>query len=223
MLRKSIINKSKTLGLTFATILFSAPIHAYQQGYGGTYGDSGGDSSSGMGMGMGSGSGSYTGSGYNYQRPPRPPMRPFDYQRSPMPPMRPYGYQRPPMPPMRPYGYQRPPMTPMPSYGYRSAPMTPPASSAAPSAPAEQAGDSITAKIQGMAFQPLNLTVKAGATVTWVNNDNAPHTVTGTNTGLLASGTLNRGDRYSITFDQPGTYNYYCKFHPNMRASITVE
>ena len=220
MLQQSITNKSKIIGFAFTAVVLSSPVQAYQHTATDMYDNSGGGSTSGMGMGMGSGSGSYGGYGYDYQRPPRPPMRPYDYQR---PPMRPYGYQRPPMPPMQPYGYQRPPMPPMPSYGYRSAPMTPPAASTTPSMPAEQVADSITATIQGMAFQPLNLTVKAGATVTWVNNDNAPHTVTGTNTGLLASGTLNRGDRYSMTFDKPGIYNYYCKFHPNMRATITVE
>ncbi len=175
-------------------------------------------SGSGMGMGMGSGSGYDAGSGYygnpgyGYQRPPRPPMRPYGYQRPAMPPMRPYGAERPPMPPMRPYG------------GYRSQPMNPPAAAAESSVSSEApASSTLTIDIQGMAFQPASVTVKAGAKVTWVNRDGAPHTVTSMDSGPLASGTLNRGASYSMTFDDPGTYTYYCKFHPNMRASIIVE
>ncbi|MDJ0831984.1 MAG: cupredoxin family copper-binding protein [Gammaproteobacteria bacterium] len=102
--------------------------------------------------------------------------------------------------------------------------MTPPAAATpAPSAPAEAAAGEVTLNIQGMAFQPASMTVKAGSTVTWVNNDSAPHTVTSTDGGPLASGTLNRGSSYSVTLDQPGTYNYVCKFHPRMRASIVVQ
>lgn len=66
--------------------------------------------------------------------------------------------------------------------------------------------------------QPL--TVSVGTTVTWVNKDGAPHTVTG---GPLDSGTLNRNDSYSFTFTEPGTYEYICAFHPSMKHTIIVQ
>ena len=221
MLNQPFMKTAKLAAIALASFSFSLPGHAYQNQYsdhyGGTYGDAYGDtyggsrSGSGMGMGSGSNSGYYDrrGYGYDYQRPPRPPMRP-------------YGYQRPPRESMRPYGYQRPPREPMRPYGYRNAPMTPPAAAAAP-AQTEAATAGTRISIQGMAYQPTMMKVKSGSTVTWVNNDSAPHTVTSTDGGPLASGTLNRGNSYSVTLDQPGSYSYYCKFHPNMRATIIVE
>jgi amicyanin len=92
-----------------------------------------------------------------------------------------------------------------------------------PASQEQAAAAGITVSIQGMAFDTTTLTVKAGETVTWINNDVAPHTVTSTDGGALASPTLNRGGSYSMTFEQPGTYAYYCKFHPNMRATVVVE
>jgi len=65
--------------------------------------------------------------------------------------------------------------------------------------------------------QPL--TVKVGTTVTWINHDSAPHTVTG---GPLNSGTMNQHATYSYTFTEPGTYDYICAYHPNMRHRIIV-
>ena len=86
---------------------------------------------------------------------------------------------------------------------------------AAPAAPGEVA-------IQGFAFGPDALTVGAGTTVTWTNLDSADHTVT-QNGALLDSPDLATDDTYEVTFAEPGTYEYFCKFHPAMRAAITVE
>ena len=221
MFNQPIVKTGRIIGITLATLTLSLPGHAYD--YGGSYGGydnrSGGGmgmgsgSGSGSGMGMGSGSGYYDrrGYGYDYQRPPRPPLRPGRFQREPMRPYGGYQYQRPPREPMRPYG------------GYRQAPMTPPAATTPAAPAAEAAAGNINIAIQGMAYQPATMTVKAGSTVTWTNNDSAPHTVTSSDGGPLASGTLNRGNSYSITLDQPGTYNYICKFHPRMRATIVVQ
>ena len=77
-------------------------------------------------------------------------------------------------------------------------------------------------RIEGFAFGPAAVTVEAGATVTWENFDGATHTVT-QNGGLLDSPDLRTGSTYDVTFEEPGTYEYFCKFHPAMRATITVE
>ncbi len=80
-----------------------------------------------------------------------------------------------------------------------------------------------TVNINNFAFNPPNITVAPGTKVTWVNNDQAPHTATATDpAGAFDSGTLQPGQRYSITFDQPGTYTYHCVIHPFMTGTVTV-
>jgi plastocyanin len=72
------------------------------------------------------------------------------------------------------------------------------------------------------AYSPGNFTVKAGKTVTWVNKDTTPHTVTSITSGLFDSGNLNSGQTWSHVFAQNGVYKYYCTLHSWMRGNITV-
>jgi plastocyanin len=76
--------------------------------------------------------------------------------------------------------------------------------------------------MQGIAYQPAELTVPAGTTVTWKNLDSVTHDVTSTDGNFTSSGNLNNGDTYQVTFDQPGTYSYHCVHHPGMNGTITV-
>ena len=80
----------------------------------------------------------------------------------------------------------------------------------------------VTVTIQNYAYDPPTLQVQAGTTVTWINQDAAPHTVTSLSGSELASDTLNKGGTYSHTFTTPGTYDYYCTIHPYMKASVEV-
>src|SRR5215212_4779176 len=82
-------------------------------------------------------------------------------------------------------------------------------------------GKTMTVSIKGFAFNPPNATVAPGTTVTWVNDDQAPHTATA-NDGAFDSGTLQPGQSYSFVFDKPGTYAYHCNIHPDMTGTITV-
>ena len=75
--------------------------------------------------------------------------------------------------------------------------------------------------IQNFAFQPANLQVKAGTTVTWTNQDTAAHTVTFRD-GTKGSGLLQQGQSFSYTFASPGTFAYYCAAHPNMVGQVIV-
>lgn len=80
--------------------------------------------------------------------------------------------------------------------------------------------------IIGFSFDPGEITISAGTTVTWQHDSNAPHTVTA-DSGLFRSPTLNNGDEFSFTFEEPGTYAYYCEFHggpdgSGMSGLITV-
>jgi plastocyanin len=80
----------------------------------------------------------------------------------------------------------------------------------------------IEVKIDNFTFNPQQITVNAGDTVTWVNHDDIPHTVT-SKTQVFRSKAMDTDDRFSFTFANPGTYAYFCALHPHMTGSIVVE
>ncbi len=82
------------------------------------------------------------------------------------------------------------------------------------------AADEVT--IADFAFDPAELEVAAGATVTWTNNDSATHTVESDDETLM-SDDLPNGATYEMTFDEPGTYEYVCGIHPNMAGTVIVK
>src|SRR4030042_449210 len=77
--------------------------------------------------------------------------------------------------------------------------------------PTQTQGNAVS--IQNMAFSPATLTVSAGTTVTWTNNDTTIHTVT-SNTGLFESVQMSKGSNFSYTFNHIGTFAYHCSIHP---------
>jgi plastocyanin len=79
-----------------------------------------------------------------------------------------------------------------------------------------------TVKIENFTFDPPRLLVKLGTMVTWINEDDIPHTVTST-TKLFRSKALDTDDRFSFTFSAPGVYEYFCSLHPHMKGAIVVE
>ena len=91
-------------------------------------------------------------------------------------------------------------------------------------APSAEARDNaVTVSIQDFFFSPADIIVQPGTTVTWVNNGQAPHTVTATDpAGTFDSDTLQPGETFSFTFKQSGTYAYYCAIHPFMKGTVTV-
>jgi plastocyanin len=76
--------------------------------------------------------------------------------------------------------------------------------------------------IDQFAFLPQRITVKAGTSVIWINDDDVPHTVA-SSSKLLKSKTLDTKDKFSFTFTTPGTYEYFCSLHPHMTGAIVVE
>lgn len=89
---------------------------------------------------------------------------------------------------------------------------------------AEPGSNEIAIEIKDFAFLPDNITVAVGTTITWTNRDPVAHTATATdNPGTFSSGNIAPGDSFSSTFDKPGTIPYVCVYHPNMRATVTVE
>ena len=77
-------------------------------------------------------------------------------------------------------------------------------------------------KIDNFAFAPQRIVVQAGTTVTWINADDAPHTVA-SSTKVFKSGALDTEDKFSFTFTTPGTYEYFCSLHPHMTGTVLVE
>jgi plastocyanin len=75
--------------------------------------------------------------------------------------------------------------------------------------------------IKGFAFAPNSITVKAGTTVTWTNEDSVTHTVT-SDTGLFDSGGLNKGGTFSYTFTTEGSYPYHCTPHASSMAGTVI-
>jgi plastocyanin len=78
-----------------------------------------------------------------------------------------------------------------------------------------------TIKIDNFAFGPPDLTVAAGTTVTWTNEDGEVHRVNDDHNGF-SSAALDTNDSYSHTFTTPGIYHYFCSIHPYMVGKIVV-
>ncbi|HEY6994053.1 MAG TPA: cupredoxin family copper-binding protein [Xanthobacteraceae bacterium] len=89
-----------------------------------------------------------------------------------------------------------------------------------PAVAAQAAG--LEVKIDNFTFTPQRLTVKAGTTVTWINEDDSPHTVA-SSTKAFKSKALDTDDKFSFTFTTPGAYEYFCSLHPHMTGTIVVE
>ena len=77
-------------------------------------------------------------------------------------------------------------------------------------------------KIDNFAFAPQRVVVKAGTTVTWINEEDIPHTVA-SSTKLFKSNALDTKDKFSFTFTTAGAYEYFCSLHPHMTGTIVVE
>jgi plastocyanin len=78
--------------------------------------------------------------------------------------------------------------------------------------------------IDNFDFTPKTLTVTAGTKVTWVNQDEEPHTVYSVDkTVPFKSPALDTKDTFSQVFDKPGTYKYFCSIHSHMVGTIVVK
>jgi plastocyanin len=99
------------------------------------------------------------------------------------------------------------------------------AAAAAGSCPAQQlAAAPAQITIDNFAFEPETLTVAQGTKVTWVNQDEEPHTVVSADKALrFKSQALDTKDSFSFVFDQPGTYKYFCSVHTHMVGTIVVK
>jgi len=80
-----------------------------------------------------------------------------------------------------------------------------------------------TVDIVNFMFEPKSLTVKAGTTVTWTNEDTAVHSIKDTSAlATPVSPDLGKGATFTITYGQPGSYSYICGIHQYMAGSVQV-
>jgi plastocyanin len=77
-------------------------------------------------------------------------------------------------------------------------------------------------KIDNFSFGPQTITVPVGATVTWRNADDIPHTSVSTD-GVFKSKVMDTDEKFSYTFTKAGTYPYYCSIHPKMTGQVVVK
>jgi plastocyanin len=84
-------------------------------------------------------------------------------------------------------------------------------------------GNAIDIKIGNFKFVPAEVTVAAGTRLSWLNQDDAPHLVIGTDPNSpIKSPPLDTDEQYSIVLAKPGTYRYFCSLHPQMTGTIVV-
>jgi plastocyanin len=87
--------------------------------------------------------------------------------------------------------------------------------------PADTNATANVVTIDNFSFTPETLTVSPGTKVTWVNQDDVPHTVVSSDK-KFKSGVLDTDQRFSYTFSTPGTNDYYCSVHAHMTGRIIV-
>jgi plastocyanin len=95
------------------------------------------------------------------------------------------------------------------------------AAGAAACAPSTETG-TVTGTMSGFAFNPAAITASAGDVITWTNNDSAGHTATVKSDPTCTTDTLANGASGSIVFNTAGSYEFFCKIHPNMTGTIEV-
>lgn len=84
------------------------------------------------------------------------------------------------------------------------------------------AAEEVTVKIDNFTFSPASITVTPGTTVTWINNDDIPHTVVDKK-HAFRSKALDTEDKFSFTFTNAGDYDYFCSLHPHMVGKVIVK
>ncbi len=83
-------------------------------------------------------------------------------------------------------------------------------------------GETAVVDIKDFRYNPDPVEISVGGTVSWTNGDAEPHTATARDREVLQSGTLEPGESFTETFEQPGTYDYFCEFHSNMKGTVVV-
>jgi plastocyanin len=89
--------------------------------------------------------------------------------------------------------------------------------------PAASGSADVTVTMKDIKFDPAAVTVKAGGTIQWKNEDSVNHDAVAKEGDVPKSGLFGEGETYEAKFDTPGTIEYVCTVHPGMEGTITVE
>ncbi|HEY7623279.1 MAG TPA: plastocyanin/azurin family copper-binding protein [Solirubrobacteraceae bacterium] len=87
---------------------------------------------------------------------------------------------------------------------------------------AASGGGAVAIKMQNIAFDPKDVSVKVGQKVTWTNDDSVDHNVTANSGADFKSKDFGNGGTFSFTPTKAGTIKYVCTLHPGMTATLTV-
>ena len=90
------------------------------------------------------------------------------------------------------------------------------------SAPALMAATDAKVSIDNFSFSPKPLAIPVGTTVTWINQDDIPHSVV-VMALKIKSEPLDSSETFAHKFDQAGTYDYICGLHPFMHGQVVVK
>lgn len=82
--------------------------------------------------------------------------------------------------------------------------------------------DGSSVAVRDFAYVPPSLSVASGTVVTWTNEDPVSHTVSADDGKTFDSGVVDQGQTFQFTAGAPGTYTYFCRIHPFMKATLTV-
>jgi plastocyanin len=77
--------------------------------------------------------------------------------------------------------------------------------------------------IRALKYSPETIEIRKDETIEWANDDLTPHTVTSEGGGDLNSGSIDAGTSWRHTFSSPGTFPYFCTFHPEMKGVVVVQ
>jgi plastocyanin len=80
----------------------------------------------------------------------------------------------------------------------------------------------VTIKVANFTFAAPVVTVAPGTAVTWVNEDDIPHTIVADDKAFRSK-VLDTGERFTFTFTTPGAYGYFCSIHPHMTGKVVVK
>jgi plastocyanin len=101
-----------------------------------------------------------------------------------------------------------------------SQPAAPSGGSSGGSTPSGGPAKTVAVSMASFAFDPANVDVAAGGTVTWTNNDSVGHTV---KIDGKVSDTIDPKGTFSKTFAAAGTFPFSCTIHPSMTGNVTVK
>jgi plastocyanin len=89
-------------------------------------------------------------------------------------------------------------------------------------APAAPMASGATVHIKDFKFVPATVTVAPGTTITFINDDQEPHTVTATNHSFDSEG-LDTNQKWAHAFAKAGSFAYFCEMHPYMHGTVIVK